>query len=161
MSKQTLFSQAKGFSDFLGFHVRLQFVLISAIFVISPILIEINSALRSNHEFVSNATMVDYVAICGLLFYAIAMFYFIFATGCEYIVNLLAIIIPEESHTRSLTSILLCILFILLELILNGAILAAAFGRVLNVFDAQISEILELNRLLWSRACLKGTEGCP
>jgi hypothetical protein len=114
-----MFPRAKNFSDFLAFHVRLQFVVLSAFFVLSPIIIQMNAALRSNSEFVTNATWVDVVAALGLFFYAFIMLYFILAVGCVYIWGRLATFLPNMRIVRVPIAISFCALFVVLELILT------------------------------------------
>jgi hypothetical protein len=155
-----MFSKAKGFSDFIGFHVRFQFVVLSALFVLSPSFVQLNFALRNNTDFKTNATLVDYVAVLGLFSYAAVMLIFIMAVGCAYIRDRVQSWVPEHKLMTLPLIFVLWLCFICFELILNGAVSAAGFGRVLDAFGVEINEIMELNERFWDRACVRGTDGC-
>ncbi|AXT42666.1 hypothetical protein D1821_09790 [Phaeobacter inhibens] len=155
-----MFSKAKGFSDFIGFHVRFQFVVLSALFVLSPIFVQLNSALRNNTDFTTNATLVDYIAVLGLFSYAAVMLVFIMAVGCAYIRDRVHSWLPELKVVTLPLPLFLCLFFVCFELVLNGAVLVAGFGRVLDAFGVELDEIMELNQRFWDRACVRGTDGC-
>lgn len=156
-----MFTKAKGFSDFIGFHVRFQFVVLSAFFVLSPIIVKLNFALRNNTNFETNATLVDYIAVLGLFSYAAVMLIFIMAVGCAYIRDRVRAWVPNNAFVTFPLIFVLCPSFILFEVTINSAVSVAGFGRVLENFGVEINEIMELNKRFWDRACARGTAGCP
>ena len=156
-----MFQKAKGFSDFIGFHVRFQFVVLSAYFVLAPSIIRMNAALRDGTEFQTDAGLVEYVAVTGLAVYALVLLIFILAVGCGYLKGHIDLGKAWPKALRYSLVGILCLLFIGFELILNIAVAVAGFGRVIEAFGVGLDEIVLLNEQLWQRVCPFWADGCP
>lgn len=149
-----MFDLGKSFSDFIGFHIRFQFLILSSLFVVSPVIISLNESLRQKSDFTNDTSWVEILVVLFLLFYAAIMLFYILSTGIVFIGHLLLENLSFINlWLQAIIIIFAIVSFILLELIANGAVAWFGFGRLMDSFGIDISEVSVFNERLWDRGC--------
>lgn len=157
------FKKAKAFSDFIAFHVRIQFIFIIAFLVAAPVIVDLNGALRDNTSFSSTAGFVDKIAIVVLLLSAFWMCYLALKVVWRFVGSL---ILYREDASRTRRTIaftwritLFCI-FASIDVLVMAAVFWTGAERVSPLLGLQIEEVPFLLDELGRRGCVFGSSGC-
>lgn len=157
------FKKAKAFSDFIAFHVRIQFVFIIAFLVAAPVVRDLNAALRGGGPFESSAGPVDKVAVVALLLSALWMGFLTLRVVWRF-VALLSMPQDNTSQGRKPASLLWKVPLFLLLAVIDVLMMAAVFWtgaeRIAPILGFNIQEVPMLFDEMSKRGCVAILADC-
>jgi hypothetical protein len=152
MSVRTPFDQAKAFSDFVGFHVRLSFCWLMILFLMVSRIEVLLRALKEKAPYVASPYSIDVAAAALFFLYSVVLLFFIVREGPRFIV--------QKTYLRNgkkqgvvlfvVASIIVRIFFIL-ELFGIMALVYVGGTRGMQILGLPLAEFVGSEQEFWQR----------
>ncbi|MEF3049245.1 hypothetical protein [Pseudotabrizicola sp. L79] len=156
--KSSKFEATKAFSDFIAFHVRVQFLIFGAFLLLAPGIVEINIALRNGTAYASPLRIFDLIAVFCFFVYAIVLFKKTLSVGLLYLkVHFTS---KELTIVRRATWFIVAAIFVSCEILLTIALQITSFLKSMEIFGVSWSEIVPFGERIWSDACFVWQKNC-